>query len=90
VELPVPRWWRFAVLKVLPPTCRFVVDDSGWDDIDFSVESAALADFPRMNMSDSYYQQLGRVMTLLHVVDNNAPTSVGGGGTPRQPLAPPL
>jgi hypothetical protein len=67
-----------------------VVDDSGWDDIDFSAEADALADFPRMNMGDLFSQQLGKLMTLLHVVDNNAPGSVGGGGTPRQPLAPPL
>lgn len=26
----------------------------------------------------------------LYVVDNNAPASIGGGGTPRQPLLPPL
>src|SRR5712671_857017 len=31
-----------------------------------------------------------RLMTALYVVDNNSPTSIGGGGTPRQPLAPPL
>jgi len=30
------------------------------------------------------------LMTALYVVDNNSPTSIGGGGTPRQPLAPPL
>jgi len=29
-------------------------------------------------------------MTALHVVTNNGPNSIGGGGTPRQPLAPPL
>jgi len=31
-----------------------------------------------------------KLMTALHVVTNNGPSSIGGGGTPRQPLAPPL
>lgn len=31
-----------------------------------------------------------RIRPLLQVVDNNAPTNVGGGGAPRQPLLPPL
>ncbi len=30
------------------------------------------------------------VFTALHVVDNNGPNSIGGGGTPRAPLAPPF
>jgi len=30
------------------------------------------------------------VLELLQVVTNNSPTSVGGGGTPRRPLAPPF
>jgi len=30
------------------------------------------------------------IRPLLQVVNNNSPTSVGGGGTPRQPLAPPF
>lgn len=35
-------------------------------------------------------QQMLTLMTRLKVVDNNNPASVGGGGSPRQPLAPPL
>jgi len=27
---------------------------------------------------------------MLHVVDNNGPSSIGGGGTPRAPVAPPI
>jgi len=29
-----------------------------------------------------------KLLPLLKVIDNNSPTSIGGGGTPRQPLAP--
>jgi hypothetical protein len=35
-------------------------------------------------------RDMQRLMTALHVVTNNTPSSIGGGGTPRQPLAPPL
>jgi hypothetical protein len=31
-----------------------------------------------------------KLLPLLQVIDNNAPTTIGGGGTPRQPLAPPI
>jgi hypothetical protein len=31
-----------------------------------------------------------RLVVELHVVDNNSATSIGGGGQPRQPLAPPF
>jgi hypothetical protein len=31
-----------------------------------------------------------KLMEALWVVDNNGPNSIGGGGTPRQPLAPPF
>jgi hypothetical protein len=35
-------------------------------------------------------RDIQRLLPLLKVVDNNSPTSIGGGGTPRQPLAPPF
>jgi len=40
--------------------------------------------------SSGWARDLTRIRPLLHVVNNNSPTSVGGGGTPRQPLAPPF
>lgn len=35
-------------------------------------------------------RDIQRLLTALNVVNNNGPTSIGGGGTPRQPLAAPL
>ncbi len=35
-------------------------------------------------------EDVKRIRPLLHVVDNNSPESVGGGGNPRQALLPPL
>ena len=31
-----------------------------------------------------------KLIAALYVVDNNTSTSIGGGGNPRQPLAPPF
>jgi hypothetical protein len=36
----------------------------------------------------AWSRDIQRLMTALNVVNNNSPTSIGGGGTPRQPLAP--
>jgi hypothetical protein len=35
-------------------------------------------------------RDMDRLFLALAVIDNNTATSVGGGGTPRQPLAPPF
>jgi hypothetical protein len=40
--------------------------------------------------NDPWRRDIQRLLTSLYVVNNNTPTSIGGGGTPRQPLAPPL
>ncbi len=39
----------------------------------------------------NFHEELQRVFTMLYVVDNSSPSSIGGGGTTRrQPLAPPF
>jgi hypothetical protein len=40
--------------------------------------------------ANAWSRDLQRLRTVLAAVDNNSPTSVGGGGTPRQPLLPEL
>ncbi|MFL5814019.1 MAG: hypothetical protein ACJ763_10620, partial [Bdellovibrionia bacterium] len=42
----------------------------------------------RVNAPNAWLRDIQRLMKVLSVVDNNSPTSIGGGGTPRQPLAP--
>ena len=37
-----------------------------------------------------FFRDMIRLMPHIHIVSNNAPDSIGGGGTPRQPLAPEL
>lgn len=45
--------------------------------------------FPqRVNGNTPWVRDMQRLMRVLAVVDNNGPNSIGGGGTPRQPLAP--
>jgi hypothetical protein len=48
----------------------------------------ALESRPRYNTP--WTRDLQKIIPLLAVVDNNSATSIGGGGTPRQPLAPPF
>jgi hypothetical protein len=44
----------------------------------------------RANATTAWSRDMRRLVQALAVVDNNAPDRIGGGGTPRQPLAPPL
>jgi len=42
----------------------------------------------RINDNTTWSRDMSRLIEALQVVNNNSTTSVGGGGTPRQPLAP--
>lgn len=44
----------------------------------------------RANSDTPWSRDMQRLIQALHLVDNNGPNSIGGGGTPLQPLAPPL
>jgi hypothetical protein len=44
----------------------------------------------RINSNTAWSRDVQRLITALSVVNNNTPTSIGGGGTPLQPLAPPI
>ena len=44
----------------------------------------------RVRDNSPWTRDMQRLMTALHVVDNNSPSSIGGGGEPRQPLAAPI
>jgi hypothetical protein len=83
----------------------YVVDDTGW-----SVYGIAIEYGPDGRVDDEFRSNWGfsitsatnsplgrdvsRIFSQLAVIDNNEPSAVGGGGTPRQPLAsevtPPL
>lgn len=78
----------------------YVVDNAGdtgsYDVFRHNIEEAAA---PEARLIDTGYAQTGatpfgrdmnKIFTRLAVIDNNGPSSIGGGGRPRQPLAPDL
>ena len=40
--------------------------------------------------AEPFYKDMVKIFRGLHVVDNNSPGRVGGGGVPRRPSAPPI
>jgi hypothetical protein len=80
----------------------YVVDDTAWRVYALVVEVGPDGDvrdefrrewgFPLTEASQNtpWTRDMRRIMTALAVIDNNGPSSVGGGGTPLQPLAPAL
>ncbi len=74
----------------------YVVDDTAWNSHALDVEDGVAGEFRdafgyRIEATAGpWYDDMMRVFGLLAVVDNNGPASVGGGGSPRQPLAPPI
>jgi hypothetical protein len=62
------------------------VKDSGGSDLAFLAEDAAAG----MSEVADIRNDLSKLTPYLAVVTNNSAQSMGGGGTPRQPLAPPL
>jgi hypothetical protein len=83
----------------------YVVDNAGpdggrWDRELLDVETgvypevrAAGVDMETWNNGSpagAWHTDLNRIFGVLALVSNNRPDTVGGGGTPRQPLAPPI
>ncbi len=80
-----------------------IVDDTWGPSFMFNVETGPDGSFRQQFKADwgmeleqrvrddtPWSRDVQRLMQALHVVDNNTPTSIGGGGVPRQPLAPEL
>jgi hypothetical protein len=90
--------------KILARTLQlygaYIVDDTAWDVYaiitEFSPEGRVKDEFQNVwgfpfissNKSHPWMQDLDKIIKGLHVVDNNTPESVGGGGNPIGPLAP--
>ncbi len=78
----------------------YLVDDTGWDVYAIITEWSPKGRFTdefKKNWGFSFSQSgkntpwcrdMDRIFMNLHVVDNNNSTNIGGGGTPRLPLAP--
>ncbi len=74
----------------------YIVDDAGWDGHYIAIEAGVPEEFRKAFGYDFYgtegafYEDFMKLFEALHVVDNNSPKSIGGGGKPRKPLAPPI
>ncbi len=81
----------------------YIVDDTYNGGFGFATEDSPAGQFTaqfqadygtpfeaRANSGTAWMRDVQRIVTRLAVVDNNGPSSIGGGGTPLQPLAPSL
>lgn len=79
----------------------YIVDDTYGPSFGLNVENGPDGSLPqqfkadwgydfeqRVNSNSSWSRDMQRLALSLSVVDNNRPDNIGGGGTPRQPLAP--
>lgn len=80
----------------------YVVDDSAYDGIDFVIENGPSGnvysevkkqygfDMWQWDNTTPWLADIRTISQALYVIDNNTSSSIGGGGVPRQPLAPPF
>ncbi len=72
----------------------YFTEDAAWDVWDIIVERNVEIEFEQafgFSMdSETWRIEVNKLMKALHIVTNNNPNSIGGGGTPLQPLAPSL
>jgi hypothetical protein len=84
------------LFRALQDYGAYIVDDAGWDAHYLAVEHGVLEEFKTAygyNFEQTYgpfYDDMMKLFQTLHVVNNNGPNSIGGGGKPRGPLAPPI
>ncbi|MEX2224991.1 MAG: hypothetical protein WEB52_00925 [Dehalococcoidia bacterium] len=63
----------------------YVVDDTYWDVHAFAMDADA-----EFGDGGSFHDDMQDLFQILQVVNNNSASNLGGGGTPRAPLAPPI
>ena len=78
VELINPHAWIH--MKVTKPDGK--VEDE--------FQSAYGYSMSQFGTGSAWSQDISKLFLALNVVTNNGPASIGGGGTPRVPLAPPI
>lgn len=77
----------YEIARALQDYGAYIVEHSteATHDLKFYFDPAARTQIPK-----SLDSQMALIMKYLKVVTNNSPQNVGGGGTPRRPLAPPF
>lgn len=84
------------VFQALKDYGAYVTEDTNWDAQAITISEPAYLEFERVygyTLEDNgtpWARDLDKLVSVLHVVDNNYPKRIGGGGTPRRPLLPPL
>jgi len=80
----------------------YYVDGTGWNVFAIETEWSPAGrftsnfkknwsfEFISMKTDNPWARDIAKIYAALCIVDNNSPSSVGGGGTPRAPLAPPF
>lgn len=74
----------------------YIVDDTAADSHSIGTENGVLQEFQYeygydfTDRQGDFFEDVMSLFTTLHVVDNNGPESIGGGGIPRAPVAPPI
>ena len=88
------------IFKALQDYGAYDVDDTGWSCYAFGIEKGVQEEFSKTygySFSDGtwsgdkmspYVKDIQKIIKSLHVVVNNGPESIGGGGTPREAKAP--
>ena len=73
----------------------YIVDNTGWNHYDIPLELGVKNEVSKIGLSvgttnenTPYFKDMMKIITNLSIVTNNTPNSIGGGGTPRMPLAP--
>lgn len=72
----------------------YTVDSSEWNCHYIAVEKGVNQEFEKaygyslVGSKGQFYEEFMRLFQALYIVDNNRSYSIGGGGTPRAPLAP--
>lgn len=84
------------LFRALQDYGAYIVDDTAWNAYAFGVQDEAIAEFQRVygysfdGSNGPFHDDINKLFSALAIVDNNSADSVGGGGTPRAPLAPPF
>ena len=92
------------IFKALQDYGCYIVDDSAWEEYNFCGDIAVIDEVKKaygININGNYSmtadsvnrawaKDLKAMIENLKVITNNSKATVGGGGTPRRPLAPNL
>lgn len=74
----------------------YIADNTGWNAHAMAVERGVKQEFKKTygynfgERNTAFFNDYMQLFSNLHVVDNNHPNNIGGGGSPRAPLAPTL